>query len=38
MKTNNNASRKLVFFYWFRHWRSGRIVRRANGKPFAIWK
>lgn len=25
-----------IFFMWFRHWRSGRVVRRSNGRPFCI--
>lgn len=28
---------RLVFFMSFRHWRSGKIVRRKDGKPFAVW-
>jgi hypothetical protein len=28
--------RRKVFFMWFRHWRSGKIVRRKNGMPFCV--
>jgi hypothetical protein len=29
--------RRLVFFMSYRHWRTGKVVRRANGQPFAVW-
>jgi hypothetical protein len=25
-----------IFRPWFRHWRTGAIVRRPNGRPFAF--
>lgn len=25
-----------LFFMSFRHWRTGKIVRRKNGRPFCI--
>lgn len=37
MKTSPKRGKRLVFFYQYRHWRSGKLVRRANGKPFAVW-
>lgn len=41
---HNNCMRKkstsrqggCIFFMSYRHWRSGKIVRRANGKPFCL--
>lgn len=28
---------KLVICQSYRHWRTGKIIRRADGKPFAFW-
>ncbi len=27
-----------VFRMWFRHYRTGKIVRRPNGRPFCFYK
>jgi hypothetical protein len=41
-ENQENTERKTLlmkqkrFVMWFRHWRSGKIVRRANGKPFCF--
>jgi len=35
-KRNSWREGNLIFFMSFRHWRSGKIVRRKNGKPFCI--
>ena len=26
----------VIFVKWFRHWRTGKIVRRPDGKPFPL--
>ena len=28
--------RVVIFVTCFRHWRSGKLIRRADGRPFAL--
>jgi 3-methyladenine DNA glycosylase Mpg len=30
------AGMKWIYFMYFRHWISKEIIRRKNGKPFAV--
>lgn len=28
---------RLIFTMQIRHWRSGKLIRRKDGRPFAFW-
>ena len=36
MQNDNSSDYEIIFVRWFRHWRTGKIIRRPDGKPFPL--